>query len=126
MALMRCGNTLMTGPDLTLCTSEKAYLKLMKQLRVVNYAKWVREDMDACTHMLRSDAGFAHVVVCIRARENSSAIAIAALLVHEAVHVWQFHRDNIQEREPGAEQEAYAIQNIAYELMAAYSRSQQS
>ena len=44
------------------------------------------------------------------------------MLVHEAVHVWQAYCREIGERNPGDEQEAYAVQSIAQELMAEFAR----
>jgi hypothetical protein len=61
-------------------------------------------------------------VVALRVTDGRTAIEIAGLLVHEAVHVWQHYAESIGERNPGAEQEAYAIQAIAQELMAEYAR----
>jgi hypothetical protein len=45
------------------------------------------------------------------------------MLVHEAVHVWQFHCENIGEREPSIEFEAYSIQAVSQFLMEAYAAS---
>ena len=44
-----------------------------------------------------------------------------ALLVHEAVHVWQAFCEDIGEKSPSDEFEAYSIQSISYELMTAYA-----
>jgi hypothetical protein len=45
---------------------------------------------------------------------------VYALLVHEAVHIWQDVKHRIGEDNPSSEFEAYAIQNISQELMLAY------
>lgn len=61
-------------------------------------------------------------IVAMRGVADKTPIEIAGLLVHEAVHVWQQYADEIGERQPGREQEAYAIQSIAQELMAEFAR----
>lgn len=48
---------------------------------------------------------------------------IAGILAHEAVHVWQAMVKSMGERKPGVEFEAYMIQHITVELMAAYGLS---
>ncbi len=60
--------------------------------------------------------------MCVRAWEGRDPVEVAGLLVHEAVHVWQAYAQSIGERTPGEEQEAYAIQGIAQELMAEFAR----
>jgi hypothetical protein len=40
-----------------------------------------------------------------------------ALVVHEAVHIWQEIRAMMKEKEPSIEFEAYSIQRIAQDLM---------
>lgn len=55
--------------------------------------------------------------VCLNRRRGVSLLQERAMLVHEAVHVWQRAVDWMAEREPSAEFEAYAIQRIAQDLM---------
>lgn len=54
---------------------------------------------------------------------NYASYVVATILVHEAVHVWQWICKGIGEKEPGMECEAYAIQSISMELIEAYSKT---
>lgn len=109
------------GPFLTLCLSEAEFRQAIAPLKAPVVPKWLTSH--ATTHVFTHDAGKAPVcVVCLGSTKGRSPIEIAGLLVHEAVHVWQEHCQHIGERVPGAEQEAYAIQTIAQELMAEYAR----
>lgn len=47
----------------------------------------------------------------------------AALLVHEAAHVWQDICEGIGEARPSSEFEAYALQNIVEDLFTAYEKT---
>ena len=108
------------GPYLTLCLSEAEYKAAMKHCRVAPGA-WINPGADATSHHLVSENKRV-CVVCLGNMGGRSAIEVAGLLVHEAVHVWQEYADSIGESTPGREQEAYAIQAIAQELMAEYAR----
>ncbi len=46
------------------------------------------------------------------------------LLLHEAVHVWQFVKRRMGEREPSVEFEAYSIQAIAQDLFEMFEASE--
>jgi len=92
----------------------------MKHCRVAPGA-WINPGADATSHHLVSENKRV-CVVCLGNMGGRSAIEVAGLLVHEAVHVWQEYADSIGESTPGREQEAYAIQAIAQELMAEYAR----
>lgn len=63
------------------------------------------------------------VTVAERIDDKDDPNAIIGLLVHEAVHVFQQLCEDIGERRPSSEMEAYAIQHISMNLVADYSES---
>lgn len=121
--LERC---LLTGPFITLCTTPKAYHRACKHLGV---AKNVRPQFmlhprnGATAHFFESKKEtYPAAIVCIRVDEGCSPVQVTALLVHEAVHIWQSAKEWHAETCPGKEVEAYGIQAIAQELLAEYAR----
>ena len=110
------------GPFLALCLSEREFLAALRHLKFSQVPRWVSSGATATMHTLEHTDGRTVCIVCLSGHEERNAIEIAGLLVHEAVHVWQHYCDEIGERNPGSEQEAYAIQAIAQELMAEYAR----
>lgn len=59
-------------------------------------------------------------------RKGRSLQQVHALLVHEAVHLWQDARRVLGEKEPSAEFEAYAVQSISQRLMEAYDEARRA
>jgi len=115
-----------SGPYLTLVLSQAEFDAELKKLKVPSGTPYVSTThANATTHFLESSNGAQCAIVGLGPYEKRSGIEIAGLLVHEAVHVWQAYCDNIGETHPGAEQEAYAIQNIAQQLMWEFERRTQ-
>lgn len=116
---------LIVGPYLVLCTTEAEFHKVLRHCKVPQHqwAQWIGENADATTHELTNTNGGHICVVCLRAAAKHSGIQVAAMLVHEAVHVWQNHCERIGERNPSCEFEAYAVQSVAQRLMDAYART---
>lgn len=111
------------GPYLTLCLSDAEYRKVMKSFHIEDPGPWVSSpSASATTHHCTTPKGDAACIVCMGDMSGHTGIEIAGLLVHEAVHVWQNYADGINEHRPGREQEAYAVQGIAQELMTEYAR----
>lgn len=110
------------GPYLTLCLSEREFSAAVKHLKSPAVPAWVNRGADATAHFFDNPDGKTCAIVCLGPTSGLNAIEIAGMLVHEAVHVWQQHCSDIGERDPGDEQEAYAVQAIAQELMAEYAR----
>ena|SRR6218665_3856738 len=111
------------GPHLALCINAEEFAQAMDYLNVDVRPAWIKNKHSHATthHFDNEDRGLC-CVVCISGFEGREPIEVAGLLVHEAVHVWQAHAERIGESNPGDEQEAYAVQCISQELMAAFAR----
>ena len=104
------------------CPSESAWNRELKRLSVKRESY---PTVDARTTHLENAKGDLCCIVTMRStkRGEVNAIQRAALFAHEAVHVWQAIRENIDEQSPSHEMEAYAVQAIAQELMLAYEKT---
>lgn len=110
------------GPYLTLCLTEGEFDKVLKRLKAPSRPSWVSPGANATVHHFYHLQNGLCVAVCMDGWQGRDPIEVAGLLIHEAVHIWQAYCDDINERQPGAEQEAYAIQSIAQELLAEFAR----
>lgn len=110
---------------LTLCTTEKQYKRELKRFGIPKADRPAftgSPQANACVHFFENkDIGLA-AVVCIPKVKGKTIHQINALIVHEAVHVWQDVKDSIGEKNPSPEFEAYAIQSMAQCLMTEYER----
>jgi len=112
---------LIEGNYYAICQSEKKYFEEMQRLHVKHPNPWISEGANATTHQLtKLGDGDRVSIVCVKHNSKLSGCQIAALLVHEAVHVWQAYCEGIGEERPGHEIEAYAIQRISQELINSY------
>lgn len=110
------------GDYLGVCVSEDAWFKEMKSMGIKHPAEFVSHDANATTHFLTNSDGRRATIVCIRHNPSRTGIQIAALLAHEAVHVFQRYCDYIGEDNPSDEFEAYCVQNIFQELAEGYTQ----
>ena len=109
------------GDYLGVCISESAWEKQMKDMGIKHPDSYVTHDANATTHFLNNSDGRRATIVCIRPDPKRTGIQVAALLAHEAVHVFQSYCDYIGEDHPSKEFEAYCIQNIFQELAQGYA-----
>ena len=109
------------APFITLVRNEEDYLDAMAHCKVQNPEQWVVKEGAAATHLLDHATDGVCCVVAIHVTDQTP-IQIAALLVHEAVHVVQHYFEQIAERHPAIEQTAYAIQYMSQTLMEEYFR----
>ena len=111
------------GPYLALCLAEDEYLAAMKHCRVANPPDWIRADhAEATVHYVVNNTHGLACIVCMRGWQDRNPVEVAGLLVHESVHIWQEYAGRLGETSPGREQEAYAVQSVAQELMAEFAR----
>lgn len=111
------------GPYLTLVMSQDEFDAALRHFKMpLGTPYLLNARADAAVHFFDNRSGDSVAVVALGDTTGRSSVEIAGLLVHEAVHIWQTHRESIGETHPGREQEAYAVQGIAQELMAEYAR----
>jgi hypothetical protein len=110
-------------PFSALCLTEKSAKAAFAHLRAEVLVPWVTPGRGATTHILQNPLGDVTCVVCLGAVPRKTTYEqVAALLIHEAVHIWQQYRDEvIKEPKPCSELEAYSIQRIAQSLLEAYA-----
>jgi hypothetical protein len=107
--------TLVQGPSLCLCLSEKEYHAAEKR------ADWPVDDdlwchpASARVHM-RFDCEDPVAIVCLDI-DPANIVAVAGCLAHEATHIWQDWLLSMGEAAPGDEISAYAVQNLVVLLM---------
>lgn len=123
MYLQRDTHTL--ACKLGLFTSEAAFLKEQKRLGIPlhEYESWPRPSRAAVVYYNHLKDGDLAVVI-VGDTSALDGIQIAAMLAHEATHVWQYHCDLIGERNPFASREfsAYGIQHVLQRLLNAYAK----
>jgi hypothetical protein len=114
---------LITSPYfIGLCRSEKDFKRELKRLKVPrrNWPEWIKDGKDGCCHYLeKRDTNDLCCIVCIKITKETKKAAIIGLLVHESVHIWHAVRDELNEKDPSNEFEAYSIQCIAQRLISA-------
>ena len=111
------------APHLCLCLSDAEYQAALKDIEAPFTAAWISDQAHATVHVFENDDGASIAcIVCMGDNGDAEPVDIATILVHEAVHIWQIWCRHYGEDNPGDEQEAYAIQLIANELMSEYAR----
>lgn len=111
------------GPYLTLVLNQEEFNAALRHCKIpIGQPYLSSARADATSHHLTNGSKALVTIVALGDMTGRSSVEIAGLLVHEAAHIWQEYCESIGETRPGREQEAYAIQAIAQELMMEYSR----
>jgi len=103
---------------------EKEFNRELKKRKIAkeDWPKFISNNHShATTHFFASPDGDSFsTIVCLDNSIERPIEQIYALLVHEAVHIWQDVKELIGEKEPSSEFEAYSLQQISQNLMFAY------
>lgn len=125
-----CNRTLVQNPMYYgLCTDQARYDNEMDYLKVPANKRadfMPNPQADACVHYFKKADGRECAIVCMRDASKRTPIEIAGLLVHEAVHIFQAVCENVGEKYPSSEFEAYSVQWISMELMVRYEEQTKS
>ena len=115
--------TLIESPYyIALCKTEKDFERELKRMNIPknDRPEFITCGANATVHTFESGSGKISAIVCITKPKGVSTHQLNSLLVHEAVHIWQWIIKNIGETFPSKEFEAYSIQSISQGLMEAY------
>lgn len=109
--------TMLLGPYLAVCTSEKEFRAALKHVKCRDNPPFIsNEQSHATCHFMRKDCGDLICILAVKGAEEQSPAVVAALMAHEAVHIWKTLLDDIGEANPGEEIEAYGIQALTLAL----------
>lgn len=123
------GRILVRNPYyLALCLNEQAYHAELGRLKVPREqwpdfpGKGTKKDADGTTSVFYTAKDDPYIIVCIDYEDSKkhSRADVIGLIVHEGAHVWQYAKEALGEDKPSPEFEAYALQNICQNLIAAY------
>jgi hypothetical protein len=117
--------TLMTlAMDYKLCLSPEVFAR---QLDAVGVPKdnrpafLLKSHSAATTHFIERGDGTRVALVCFDPAPHKFVTSVG-YLTHEAVHIWQEHRELVGEDNPSAETEAYGLQCIVESLVREFMR----
>lgn len=106
----------------TLCLTKKDFHRALRYVGLSkdNWPDYLAHDKAGATTHFLSTAHGNTAIVTMADSKSWSVPQIHSLLVHEAVHIWQSHRDSMCEDRPSSEFEAYAIQALSQRLIESY------
>lgn len=105
-----------------ICITAKSFEAELDRLNVPKEGRpaFISNGAGATTHFLERADGSQSAIVCIIKPKEITRHQLNALLVHEAVHIWQETRSSLGEKSPSSEFEAYSVQSISQSLMEAF------
>lgn len=109
---------------ITLCQNKKAFRQELKRLKIPkdDQPEWIAPGKDGTAHFFQKVNKVHDLCAIVCVKSSADPVQTVGLIVHEAVHCWQRIKEEIGEREPSKEFEAYSIQAVAQRLMASYQK----
>jgi len=107
-----------------LCLSQEEFTKAVRFVEGENahVGYWMKDPGAGATCNYSKDSNGEHVIyVCLRVTPEATPVQIAAMLCHEAVHIFQHQCEIMGEEKPSCEFTAWSIQFIAQCLMQQYA-----
>lgn len=125
-----CDRKLVTSPYYyCLVLTEKTYHKELDKLNIPDNIRstWLNSGADATAHFFtHGETNRKICIVCLNDTKKVTDVQKVGLLCHEAIHIWQYIREELGEHNPSKEFEAYSIQTIFEELLYAHGRAKES
>lgn len=111
----------------TIITNEEDFWKEVQKLGVPReiVGPWVGAGSNARTHKFvyhEEGKSTECAVIAFPASPDRDPEEVIGLIVHEAMHVWQWILEGIGESKPSCEFEAYSVQSIVQSLLREYKR----
>lgn len=105
-----------------LCKQASAFERELKRMKVpkADRPEFIIKGASATVHFFENCDGKLSAIVCITRPKGHTRHQVNGLLVHEAMHIWRWIRECINESEPSKEFEACSIQSISQRLMEAF------
>ncbi len=100
-----------------LCLTPEQYEQECKKLNMRFPRDFLTRGCTGTTHFWDGDDGTTVAIVCIDLDKERNINELKALIVHEAVHVFQEMMLQQREENPGKEIQAFHIQRISLDLM---------
>lgn len=92
---------------------ELGFQKEMKRMGIKNH-QFTSDGATATANMFTDENGDSCYIICFDADKHKKMplVRVYSTLIHECIHVWQFLKEHIGEKNPGIETEAYFIEDL--------------
>jgi hypothetical protein len=101
------------------CPSKKAWDTTLREFKITDEP--YPTNHGRCTHLVNAISGEEVILITVNLKEDTSALEIVGLIVHESVHAFDYICESIGEDKPSTEFKAYSIQAIAQEMINAFT-----